>query len=264
MAWIILEGLDRTGKSTVAELYKERGFEVVHMSAPDKKYMQPGYTGPGYVDELMSLYLNYSGKDVVFDRSPYGEFVWPEVYGRQPQLSQDDLEALIEIEDQNQVSRILMYDKNVDLHWKRCVENNEPMDRKQFIKARALFERVSTNYNFDKKELTDFLPRDTIYKMTSNGSAQASKPVEPKVEQVKEQVNPVSKLERANAINSVLAARIIKKKGDIYDALESDVRNYLTDRLNTLLGGETKGFTDSEVRLLKLYCQRMKDKLEGK
>ena len=28
MSWIILEGLDRTGKSTVAELYKEKGFEV--------------------------------------------------------------------------------------------------------------------------------------------------------------------------------------------------------------------------------------------
>jgi hypothetical protein len=270
VAWIILEGLDRTGKSTVAELYQERGFKVVHMKAPDKKYLQSGYVGPGYIDELMELYVNHSGQDVIFDRSPYGEFVWPEVYGREPQLTQDDMDALIEIEEQNQARRILMYDKNVDLHWRRCVENKEPMDRKQFAKARALFELVSTDYNFEKKELTDFISSDMLLQRNQSIREQMKdKPTEaPKVDKTQskkvDQPNPISKLETANAINGVLSARIIKKKGGIFDTLENDVREFLTDRLNILLGGEAKSFTEAEVEILKLYCKRIKDKAEGK
>ena len=65
MAFVILEGIDRTGKSTVAEVYKEKGFEVVHMDAPDKKYAKDGYTGPSYLDDLVELFISYSGKDVV-------------------------------------------------------------------------------------------------------------------------------------------------------------------------------------------------------
>lgn len=272
MSWIILEGLDRTGKSTVADLYKEKGFQVVHMSAPDKKYREPGYTGPGYIDELVEIYMKYSGQDVVFDRSPYGEFVWPEVYGRDPQLTEDDLDMLIEIEEQNHARRILMYDKNVDIHWRRCLENNEPLDRKQFSKARALFERISTNYNFEKKELTDFISPGMLQKremsireQMQGKQAEAPKKTEAvKANNVSDKPNPISKLEKANAINSVLSARIIKKKGDTFDQLEQEVREFLTDRLNVLLGGEAKGFTDSEVEILKLYCKRIQEKAEGK
>ena len=57
--WIILEGLDRTGKSSVADYYRQQGYEVVHMSAPDKKYSQSGYTGPSYTCNIWvkALYL---------------------------------------------------------------------------------------------------------------------------------------------------------------------------------------------------------------
>src|ERR1700677_2946033 len=113
MAWIILEGLDRTGKSTVAELYKRSGYEVVHMSAPNKKYMEPGYTGPSYLDEIVDLYMRYALRDVVFARSPYGEFIWPFVYGRKPQLNKDDIEILQDIEVQNMVERYLLYDPSI-------------------------------------------------------------------------------------------------------------------------------------------------------
>lgn len=243
----------------------------MHMSAPDKKYLKSGYVGPGYVDELMEMYIKHSGRDVVFDRSPYGEFVWPEVYNREPQLSEDDMEALIEIEEQNQTERIVMYDKNVDFHWKRCVENNEPLDRKQFSKARALFERVSTDYNFAKKELTDFISPDNLFKRNSSirDDMQGKQPQQSKATKATPQAkeskqNPISKLETANAINSILSTRIIKKKGDIFDGLESDVREFLTDRLNVLLGGEAKSFTNDEVEILKMYCKRINDKAREK
>jgi len=97
LAWIILEGLDRTGKSTVAELYKKQGYEVVHMSAPNKKYKEDGYAGPLYIDEVLDMYMQYDGQDVIFDRSPYGEAVWPHVYGRPPMLDEDDFEVLLRL-----------------------------------------------------------------------------------------------------------------------------------------------------------------------
>jgi len=93
MAWIFIEGLDRTGKTTVSELYKKQGYEVVHFSAPSKKYKVAGYAGPSYIDDIMEMYLSLDGKDVVFDRSSYGELVWPKVYGREPELNLEDLAA---------------------------------------------------------------------------------------------------------------------------------------------------------------------------
>ena len=231
------------------------------MSAPDKKYLKLGYVGPGYLDELMEMYINLSGRDVVFDRSAYGEFIWPEVYNRAPQLTEDDMEALIEIEEQNDTQRVILYDKNVDLHWKRCIANNEPMDRKQFSKARALFEKMGTSYNFGMKELTDFVSLDSVLKKSAT---QVEVSLPNKVEPSPFDANPLSKLELANAINSVLSTRVIRKKGDIFDDLESDVRLFLTDRLNVLLGGEAKSFTGTEVEILKLYCKRITEKVEGK
>ena len=43
--------------------------------------------------------------------------------------------------------------------------------------------------------------------------------------------------------------KIIKKKGPIYDNIEKDVRNFLQERLSTILGVETKikSFTEEEV-----------------
>ena len=99
MSWIILEGIDRSGKSSVANLYKAKGFELIHMDAPDKKYIEKGYAGPSYVDDMMEMYLSYDNKDVIFDRSIYGECIWPHVYGRDPMLSEDDFEMLREFED---------------------------------------------------------------------------------------------------------------------------------------------------------------------
>ena len=86
--FLILEGIDRTGKSTVAKYYKAQGYEIVHLGAPDKKYTEPGYEGPSYFDDMYKMYSSYHGMDVVFDRSPYGELIWSAVYGREPLLTE--------------------------------------------------------------------------------------------------------------------------------------------------------------------------------
>jgi thymidylate kinase len=276
MALIILEGLDRTGKSSVAQMFENEGYEIIHMSAPDKAMSQPGYTGPSYLDQMVELLTSAASRHVVLDRSHYGELVWPQVYGRTPMLTDEDMEILAEIENTMDVTRILMFDPNVEAHWQRCVENNEPLTKPQFIKARALFSTMADKYGFERKTLKDFpnavQPLQFTEKNKDNKSASStgvtdnSVPVETAnnsgnkvLVKTKEQL----KLERANIINEVLEKRIIKGKGPSYDEVEKSVRHFLNMELAKLLGTNstsTPGFSNEEVELLKFFCKRLKDK----
>jgi len=285
LAWIILEGLDRTGKSTVADIYKKQGFDVIHMSAPDKKYKKPGYSGPSYLDDILEVYMKYDNKDVVFDRSIYGELVWPHVYGRAVMLSDDDFEILREFEDRNQAERNLLVDPETEAHWQRCVDNNEPLTRPQFTLANRLFTKLAHNFNFMPRQLSDFKPEiaadkgkdlaplekvedpqpiDTRKDNTSPSDSSTTIAVEVgktttiKYGKTKEQTI----LEKANAINSILSKRIIKQKGATYDLIESDIKDYLNCQLKVLFSGTNieEALSKDELTVLKLYAQRILDK----
>ena len=259
MGFIILEGLDRSGKSTVAEHYKKRGYIVHHMSAPDKKYFNPGYTGPSYCDELLDVYMKYDGEDVIFDRSPYGECIWPYVFGRNPKLTDEEIEVLREFESKNATRYILMYDSNVDAHWKRCVANKENLKRSQFVQAVALYDKMAIKYGFKKRQMKDFIKsKKIVSKKTTK-----EKIDEPVVSLKPSKSAQQLKLEQANAINTLLSARIIKRKGEAYDALENSIREFLQEKLGALFGSSSdKNFTEREVETLKLFCQRMFNKTE--
>jgi hypothetical protein len=283
MGWIILEGIDRSGKSTVAELYKSQDYEVIHMSAPSKKYKEPGYSGPSYLDDILDLLMQYDGKDVVWDRSWYGEFVWPHAYGREPMLVEDDMEIIREFEERNNTQRILMVDPDTAGHWKRCVDNNEPLNQAQFRIAATLYTKLAHKYNFIPKQLSDFnvtpknktatpitneqtsgsnteIPKETSSMVgespapTNTNSSQDYKPLA---------ISGLDRLEKANAISAVLSKRIIKQRGDAFDAIEGEVTNFLKGRLEDLLGSSKKSdteFSDTEVQVLKLLCKRFIEK----
>jgi hypothetical protein len=293
MAFIILEGLDRSGKSTIAEHYKKLGYKIIHMSAPDKKYFQPGYNGESYLEEMVSLYTKHAGSNVLFDRSVWGELIWPNVYGRQPMLSEEDLDYLAGIERNNDVERILMYDANIDAHWQRCVDNKEPLTRQQFGRANIFYERLVKDYGFTKKQLSDFpgfehirsgrdesRPKKDILsddgqlsKSSGNSDATWSSTTTTIVgEDVG--LRPVSrtsgdvgsiedKLERANAIRSLLQGQILKKKGGSYDDLELILREFLQQELDKLFTPQrgNQELTDEEISVLKLYVKRIKEKM---
>lgn len=255
MSLIILEGLDRTGKSTVAEYYNTQHYELVHQSAPAK-----GTTHDLFLEEMMQLITTASHKDVILDRSYYGELVWPAVYGRESLLTEDSLEILKELETTVGVTKILMVDPNVEAHWKRCVDNKEPLTKPQFIKARALFTTLVDSHGFVKKTLQDWpeLVKATVvpeFKPNTNPVT-----VDSLLKLTKEQV----KLETANAINDVLSKRILKSKGQIYDQLENNLRTYLNTELGKIFGTKTETssgqFSSEEVELLKFFCKKLKEK----
>lgn len=272
MSWIVCEGIDRSGKSTVAEFYRGKGYEVIHLSAPDKKYSVPGYTGPSYLDDLLEQVLSMSGKDVVWDRSWYGETVWSHVYSRTPQLIPEEIEIFREIEDQNQTRRILMIDTNLDAHWKRCVDNKESLTKPQFIQAKRQYDAMAHKYNFEIKQLSDFVEKPNVTDNTGDDKVDPVAPTAPadtaalavvedkKFAQTAEQI----KLGRANAINKILSKPILKTDGPVYDQLEKEIRSFLNDRLGELFSGKnTQVLSQEDVAVVKEFVKILKEKKKG-
>ena len=272
MAWILLEGLDRSGKSSVAEMYKKQGFDVVHMSAPDKKYFQPGYSGPSYLEEIVDMYSIYKGKDVVFDRTIYGEKVWPEVFNRIPCLNDEDYEYLQSLEYNEDAVRIYMKPEDQEAHWQRCVQNKEPLNRLQFVTAGRLYDELARKYNFETRQLSDFSEEDAetipgtnkpdVSVPDSAGDVRKPSKPEPKVRKTVDARSLESKLSRANAIRTLLDTSLVRKKGPEFEELEQDIKNFLEKELKNIFTEErVDDFTQEEVQILKVYASRIKEKL---
>lgn len=259
MALIILEGLDRTGKSTVAQYYSTLGYELIHLSAPPK-----GMSSDQYMQEMADLISSASTKDVVLDRSHYGELVWSQVYGRASLLSDDDIVSLREIEEVVGTHRIMMHDPNIEAHWKRCVENNEPLDKSQFVKARNLYSHMTQKYGFEPMTLPQFIKINPEADSNSKQNMSATDSTDTSSEQPKSAKTPEQiKLEKANAINDILSKRILKQKGDMYEDLEKDIRDFLNSKLGRLFGEKTDlSLTSEEIKFYKAMYKKAVQKGE--
>lgn len=275
---VILEGLDRVGKTTVAEYFKSKGYQVVHMSAPDKN------SNPdSFLQEMIDLVSSAATRDICLDRSYYGEcFIWPEIYGRKSLLSEENLEILREIEESVGTQRVYMFDPKVEDHWQRCVKNKEPLTKAQFTKARALYSQMASKFNFELVTLPAFLKEYPDageldgQESTNNNEPKAFKlnnqnekgSVEDRLNISLKEVGGAAvaktaeqiKLEKANAINDILSKRILKQRGDTYDALESDIRLFLNTKLSQLFGtiqqDQTPSLTQEEITFYKAMFKR--------
>ncbi len=289
---ICIEGVDRSGKTTLVKELEKKGFKSIHFSSPDKKFSQPGYVGPTYAETLAELFVSLAGQNVVLDRSHYGESVWSQVYNRTPMLDHDDIDMLRQLEGED-VRRILMHDPDINSHWARCVENKEPLTQVQFAQARQKFYMMGEIYGFEVKTLND-IPQliaeitgereppkststasnsNTLLPMATNGNseggvelakAQISDQDEKSTRKAKDtSMTPEQlKLLQANVINEVMSSRIVKKKGDVYDILEDKIRGFLNNELSILLGTNklSLSFSDEDITILKLLINKVKEK----
>lgn len=282
MALVLLEGLDRTGKSTVAAYFETLGFEKIHMSAPAK-----GTTPDQYMQEMMDLLQTAATKDIVLDRTHYGELVWPQIYGRKPLLDEEMIDVLREIEDAVGVQRLWMTDDNLSAHWQRCVDNKEPLDKAQFTRARGLYSSMAQKYGFEKVTLQTFLKQfpdaqaivdqqsasaleTKTLQVTTSGDATTVVEVDTKgkpndtthIKYPPGKTPQQHKLEVANAINDIMSKRILKTKGSVYDDIENELRHFLNMKLGKLLGGESNelSLTPEEIRFYKAMYKRANDK----
>jgi hypothetical protein len=278
MALVLLEGLDRTGKSTVAAYFETLGFEKIHMSAPPK-----GTTPDQYMQEMADLLQMAATRDIVLDRTHYGELVWPHIYGRKPLLDEEMIDALREIEDSVGVQRIWMTDDDLKAHWQRCIDNKEPLDKAQFTRARGLYSSMAQKYGFEKVTLQTFVKQfpdaqAIVDQQNANNletkTLQVTNGVTTEVEIPATPVSSTSakypgktpqqhKLEVANAINDIMSKRILKTKGIVYDDIENEIRHFLNTKLGKLLGGEVNelSLTPEEIKFYKaMYKRAMSDK----
>lgn len=122
----LLEGMDKTGKSTTTELLRRKfKADFTHMSAPSK-----WHTEESYFAECLHILAMTAGKNIVFDRSWYGELIWPSIYGRKAMLSVDKVQALTaaaRLLHTDGVNLIYMYDDNKENHIKRLESFKEPI-----------------------------------------------------------------------------------------------------------------------------------------
>ncbi len=266
MALVLLEGLDRTGKTTVAEFFESKGYEVVHLKAPGKEF----HAGNTYLDAMVDLLQRGASRDLVIDRTHYGELVWPQVYGRKPLLGDDDYEILREIEESIGVKRILMHDPNAEAHWQRCVDNKEPLTKAQFARARSIYATMGQQYGFESVTLPAFckefgIDESTLAKQEPLSPAASNETVSQTKSVAGKNSKPVDQrqlLEKANAINDILEKRILKKGGTLYDELEIDVRTYLNGKLAAIFGNtEDKPLLSAdEIAFFKAMYKRVTEK----
>ena len=124
MSLVLLEGLDKCGKTTVAEYFKKQGYKYVHMTTPPK-----GISKVEYFADMMSVILATAGKNVIIDRSWYGECVWPLIFNRESLLSGWDiflLDQLCKTLHSGNIRKIYMYDDNKEAHIARLLQFKEP------------------------------------------------------------------------------------------------------------------------------------------
>lgn len=95
MSLIIIEGVDRTGKSTLAQKLVDR------FSEAGDRHVQLLHFGPpqqGALSEYLQPLLDYDPRvdDVVCDRFHLGELVWPHFFDRPPRITTSE-RGLIEL-----------------------------------------------------------------------------------------------------------------------------------------------------------------------
>lgn len=236
---------------------------------------------------MIDLLSQGAHKDIVLDRTHYGELIWPQVYGRKALLDEEQIDILREVEDSVGVQRIWMTDDNLTAHWQRCVDNKEPLDKAQFTRARGLYSSLAQKYGFEKVTLQTFVKQfpdaqsiidqnkaseleSKTLQVTTSGSnttvteVDTTKPISSTNSKYPSKTPQQHKLEVANAINEILSKRILKTKNSVYDDIENELRNFLNTKLGKLLGGSDSNelqLTQDEIKFYKAMYVRAQSKV---
>lgn len=136
---IILEGCDRCGKTTIAnKLHDEHGFEIVKFSQPKKD---------PYIEAQEKL-KKAIGKNVVLDRSWYGELVYGPLYRGESQLADWQVRNL-ELRAMSLGSLIIYCHDSIKNIKQRFKEDNETFAKPELIgKMLESYKIVMNNSRF--------------------------------------------------------------------------------------------------------------------
>lgn len=127
---VVIEGLDRTGKSTLAQqLARHTGAKVTHFSKPAK---EPVFE---YTDPLID---HTSRSKQVFDRYHVGELVWPTIFNR-PTTFGPAQQTYVEMALQSRGAVIVKTTRDMDDLREHLIRDDEPLDPEKAEFADGLF-----------------------------------------------------------------------------------------------------------------------------
>lgn len=142
MKLILLEGLDKSGKSTIANWLKDNyDFEIIKFSAPKKG------------DDVYKIYLDTLNKlkpykNYVIDRMHWSEAVYGPIYREKSQLDQDKLWNIDE--KINELNGIVVYCFN-DIHW---FERKFKEDKEEFTQLEDIMNLIEAYKKVEEKSAT--------------------------------------------------------------------------------------------------------------
>lgn len=187
---IMLEGLDRTGKTTLANAIAKRlGAPVIHKSAP---------TGDWFIEYVAPLAGYQPGLDLVLDRWHWGEMVWPTVFGRDVSMPLSGF-RYVDAMMTKLGGVAVLGTGDLDAVWQDAVAADEPIAKlpngqRQFANAHRLFNRVAGistlpvfEYDYRSMSLADAvasvtaMARDAQRTAVFNAAAEAERLMEVRV-----------------------------------------------------------------------------------
>lgn len=130
---IVIEGLDRTGKSTLARYLAMQNHPtaVLHYSKPER---HPLFE---YVEPLLA-YDPCSPGNVVLDRGHLGESVWPKVFKRDSELD-EPTRRWIELFLLSRGAVLVHAERDLQELIDACAADDEPIQGEQIVDANAHF-----------------------------------------------------------------------------------------------------------------------------
>ena len=143
---VILDGPDATGKTTLAEkLQKKYGMGFVHSDA--------------HAPNDLKYHMDLLDRDnMVYDRFMCGEFVYPEIYGRKPKMTFEEIcQVMQKIIDNNDIY-IIMYASDINTLKERLIARGELNYLKEIEQQNELF--MKAIYCLDVYEYKHFIAVD--------------------------------------------------------------------------------------------------------
>lgn len=135
---IIIEGIDRTGKSTLARRLAERlgtHTEIRHAGPPTRSSVEE-------YESSLNGYDPLDYKHLILDRFHVGEHVWPEIFERSSDMDDVGMKRHVDMFLESRGAVVVYGERDVEFLLEELVENNEPLHPHDLGKALDLFDRA--------------------------------------------------------------------------------------------------------------------------
>lgn len=131
---ILIDGLDLTGKSTLAYELSRR----CSPPAPVLHHSGKPTTGDPYIEYCASIDWYGDTRDLIVDRCYISELVWPKIFGRDTTFQPGDLEDCVRF-FADRKARYVHCGRNIEQLRQELVDRGEPLDPDDAARAEGYY-----------------------------------------------------------------------------------------------------------------------------